>query len=76
MSETFWVLIFGVPIIAWLLVRAVQRVRLLRQRIADVQDELARNPRSPYESLAELFNPPLPPADKANQERTRVQRTD
>ena len=76
MTETFWMLIVGIPIIVWLLVRAVQRVQSLRERVADVQDEMARNPQSPYQALAELFAANTPADDKQPQEKTRVQRID
>lgn len=67
MSYTDGLLLLGIPTIVWLAVRAVRRMQQIKQRIAEVQDDLARNPQSPYAAMAELYNPP-PPKSK---ERTR-----
>ncbi len=74
MSYEVGLLAFGIPIILWLTVRAVQRMQAIRERIADVQEDMKRSPQSPYAAMAELFNPPPSPADP--KERTRGKRND
>jgi len=74
MSYEVGLLVVGIPVIAWLAVRAVQRMQAIRERIADVQDDMKRNPQSPYIALSELFNPP--PAPSPPKERTRGKRKD
>ncbi len=69
MSYTVGLLAFGIPVIAWLAVRAVQRMQAIKERIADVQEDIKRNPQSPYQAMAELFNPP--PPSSTPKERTR-----
>ena len=48
-------LLFGIPVIAGLTLLAVRRVRALTRRIAEVQEEMARNPQAPYAALATLM---------------------
>lgn len=74
MSYTVGLLAFGIPLIVWLAVRAAQRIQAIKERIADVQEDLKRSPQSPYAAMAELFNPP--PAPPPPKERTRGKRHD
>ena len=55
MVVTVLVVLFGVPAIVGLLLRARRRVRALTERIAQVQEEMARNPQAPYAALAEIM---------------------
>jgi hypothetical protein len=48
-------LLFGVPVIVGLTLLAARRVRALTRRIAEVREEMARNPQAPYAALAELM---------------------
>ena len=48
-------LLFGVPVIVGLTLLAVRRARALSRRIAEVREEMARSPQSPYAALAELM---------------------
>lgn len=74
MSYTVGLLAFGIPLIVWLAVRAAQRIQAIKERIADVQEDLKRSPQSPYAAMAELFNPPS--ASSPPKERTRGKRND
>lgn len=74
MSYEAVLLALGIPTIVWLAVRAVQRMQAIKERIADVQQDMKRNPQSPYVALGELFNPPPSPADP--KERTHGKRHD
>lgn len=74
MSYEVGLLVVGIPVIAWLAVRAVQRMQAIKERIADVQEDMKRNPQSPYAAMAELFNPP--PPSSPPQERTHGKRND
>lgn len=51
-----WVLILGIPIILGLLVQVARRASRLRERIAQVREEQARNPLPPFAQLAELID--------------------
>ena len=55
MVVTVLLLLFGVPTIVGLTLLAVGRARSLSARIAEVQEELARDPRPPYAALAALM---------------------
>ena len=55
MVVSILLLLFGVPAIVGLMLLAARRVRALTERIADVQEEMARNPQAPYAALAELM---------------------
>ncbi len=74
MSYETGLLVLGVPAIIWLTVRAVQRMQAIKERIADVRDDMERNPQSPSLALSELFNPPSSPTPP--KERTRGKRHD
>lgn len=74
MSYEVGLLVLGIPTILWLAVRAVQRMQAIKERIADVQDDMKRNPQSPYIAMAELFTPPPTPDDP--KERTRGKKHD
>lgn len=52
---TVLLVLFGVPAIAGLALTAWRRARLLRERITQVQEEMARDPRPPYAALADLM---------------------
>lgn len=74
MSYEAVLLVLGIPTILWLAVRAVQRMQAIKERIADVQQDMKRNPQSPYVALSELFNSsPTPDNPK---ERTRGKKHD
>jgi hypothetical protein len=62
-----WLLLFGVPIIAALLVQTVRRVSRLKTRIDEVRDEQARSPLPPFAQLSELMQ-------DQSQERNRGKR--
>jgi hypothetical protein len=51
-----WVLILGIPIIIALLVQTARRSAQIRDRIAQVREEQARNPLPPFAQLAELID--------------------
>ena len=55
MVVTVLLLLFGVPAIVGLTLRAVRRTRAIRARIEEVQEEMARNPQAPYAALAALM---------------------
>ena len=55
MVVTVLLLLFGIPAIVGLSLLAVRRVRALQRRIADVQEEMARDPQAPYAALAALM---------------------
>ncbi len=55
MIDEKWTLLFGIPIIVFLLVLAARRLRALSTRIAKVQEEQARNPLPPFAQLADLM---------------------
>jgi hypothetical protein len=55
MVVTVLLLLFGIPAIVVLTRMAWKRSRTLSRRIAEVQEEMARDPRSPYAALAELM---------------------
>jgi hypothetical protein len=55
MVVTVLLLLFGIPTIVVLTRMAGKRTRTLSTRIAEVQEEMARDPRSPYAALAELM---------------------
>ena len=48
--------VFGIPTIIVLIVRANRKMRAIRQRHEELQEEARRNPQDPYKSLAELYN--------------------
>lgn len=72
MSYDFALLALGIPVIIWLTVRAAQRVRAIKERIAQVQDDMARQPQNPYIALGELFNPPPPPSAPQESARGKI----
>ena len=55
MVEELLMVVFGVPIIVWLAVRAWRQARAVRARIAEVREELARNPQEIFLAQAELM---------------------
>jgi hypothetical protein len=55
MLEETWLLIIGIPVIVVLTVMAVRRARALAARIAEVREEMAKNPPDPYQALSELY---------------------
>jgi len=77
MTEEHWVLIIGVPIIVWLAARAVRQARAVRRRIAEVQDEMERNPQSAWLALGEMLSSaPTASPPKTPQEKPRGKRID
>ncbi len=56
MIDEKWTLLFGLPVIAILLVMAIRRARAVSYRIREVREEMARNPQDPYMALAQLMN--------------------
>lgn len=77
MTEEHWVLIIGVPIIVWLAVRAMRQARAVRRRIAEVQDEMERNPQSAWLALGEMLNSSAPASpSQMPQEKPRGKRID
>lgn len=61
MIDEKWTLLFGIPIIVFLLALAARRLRALSTRIAEVQEEQARNPLPPFAQLANLMAEPEAP---------------
>ena len=55
MVEELLVVVLGVPVIVWLAVRAWHKARAVRARIAEVREELARNPQEVFLAQAELM---------------------
>ncbi|HVK02060.1 MAG TPA: hypothetical protein VM490_01160 [Armatimonadaceae bacterium] len=55
--ETFRLIVYliGVPIILYLVVRAVRRTREVSARIREVQEAAERNARDPYGQMAQMF---------------------
>jgi hypothetical protein len=49
------VLVIGIPIIVYLLVNIVRRVRAIRTLDAKLREEEARNPMPPQAALAQLY---------------------
>ena len=76
MTEEHWVLIIGVPIIVWLAVRAARQARAVRRRIAEVQDEMERNPQSAWLALGEMLSSAPASPSKTPQEKPRGKRID
>jgi len=64
-----WVPILGIPIIVALLIQIARRLGQIKSRVAQVREEQARNPQSPYAQLAELM------ATKDARERNDGKRT-
>jgi hypothetical protein len=56
MVEDKWLLIFGIPVIVWLIWRAIMRTREIKKRIREYQDEMQANPRLPQEVFWELWD--------------------
>jgi hypothetical protein len=48
-------LIFGVPLIIWLVIRAVRQMHKITERIRDVREELERNPHAAAQGMAEII---------------------
>lgn len=48
-------LIFGVPLIIWLVIRAVRQMHDITERIRDVREELDRNPQAAAQGMAEII---------------------
>ncbi len=57
-----WTLLVGLPLIAWLGIRAWRRSRAVAARIRAVREEMARHPQDPYQALAGLMADEEPPA--------------
>ncbi len=55
MVVTVLLVLFGVPAIVLLARTAWRRARALSGRIAEVQEEMARDPRPPFAALADLM---------------------
>ena len=55
MVEELLMVVLGVPVIVWLTVRAWRQARAVRTRIAEVREELARNPQEVFLAQAELM---------------------
>lgn len=50
--------VFGIPVIIALTVRAIRKVRAIRQRHEELLEEAERNPQNPHQALAELYAEP------------------
>lgn len=48
-------LIFGVPLIIWLVLRAIRQMRDITERIREVREELDRNPQAAAQGMAEII---------------------
>ena len=50
--------VFGIPTIIALTVRAIRKMRAIRQRHEELLAEAERNPQNPHQALAELYAEP------------------
>ena len=51
--------VFGIPTIIALTVRAIRKMRAIRQRHEELLEDAQRNPQNPQQALAELYAEPL-----------------
>jgi membrane protein insertase Oxa1/YidC/SpoIIIJ len=54
-AYTIGLLIIGVPVIIWLIIRAIRKMRDITVRIREVREELATNPQAAAQGMAEII---------------------
>lgn len=61
--------VFGIPTIIALTVRAIRKMRAIRQRHEELLADEAANPKNAFQALSELYPEPRKQKQKHNQKR-------